>query len=249
MTTRSPDLGDLLEIFTALQWDETYLEGLERFLRSYQVESVLDCAGGIGFPVLELKKRGWDVSYADGSAAMVRRFLEKQVVEKVVIPSYSSDWRELSQKVPGTFDALLCRGNSLVYMDSWGVGPVLTPGLWEIQIALGEFFKKLKPGGVLYLDIYREDQRDNGVSRDLGEKIVAGHKVSLDWQINCDHFSRRRIWTVDLSVDGQSQRFELCSFLLYHAELITLLYKVGFSDVAEVEIDGERIFKVYRALK
>jgi hypothetical protein len=180
---------------------------------------------------------------------MVQRFLEKQAVEKVVIPSYSSDWRNLSQNIPGVFDALLCRGNSLVYMDSWDIGPALTPGLREIQIALDEFFKKLKLGGVLYLDIYREDQGDNGVSRELGEMVVAGHRVSLDWQINCDHSSRRRIWTADLSVDGQSQRFELSSFLLYHAELVTLLYKAGFSDVAEVEIDGERTFKVYRALK
>src|SRR3989344_4664078 len=113
-------LAELWNIYVQFMWDEKNILGLEQFLKSQNVKTVLDCSGGVGFPAIALKKRGWKITYSDGSKEMVDFFDKKLQEEKIKIPHYFLNWLELSKKLERKFDAVLCRGNSLVYVDSWG---------------------------------------------------------------------------------------------------------------------------------
>ncbi len=67
------------------------------------------------------------------------------------MPCYLADWRELTAKIPQRFDAVICRGNSLPYVDSWDQ-PLTNLAPENIQKALQQFCQMLNPGGLLYVD-------------------------------------------------------------------------------------------------
>ncbi|MBI3572418.1 hypothetical protein HY091_02720 [Candidatus Kaiserbacteria bacterium] len=59
-------------------WDKEYILGLDQFLKSQKVKTILDSAGGTGFPAIALKKQGWNITYSDGSQQMFD-FFEKEL--------------------------------------------------------------------------------------------------------------------------------------------------------------------------
>src|SRR3712207_5350836 len=119
MTTPRMKVSDLWSICVQFLWDQRYVESLEFLLRENGVTTILDCGGGTGFPAIELRARGWEVAYVDRSSEMLEAFQGNCARHDVHIPTYQVDWLELSEVLGERFDALICRGNSLVYVGSW----------------------------------------------------------------------------------------------------------------------------------
>lgn len=229
--------------------DRTYINGLHNFLQAQGVSTILDAAGGTGFPSIALKQLGWDVTYSDGSSDMIDFF--QNALKRhgnPDIPTYQSEWDELDVNVPGQFDAVLCRGNSIPYAASDPSNS--TEAESKIENALGAFNQALNPGGLLYIDLFRREEfRRTPLVRTFEERSVDGKKVNLAWEITHHPEQKvrelRRILDIDGAVDSQVTR----AYLLSHETLIQSLTNAGFSSIQEVAIPGESNYDVFIARK
>ena len=150
----SENLPELWDISIEFLYDERYLQGLIHFFNERAVKTILDCSCGGGYPAIDLAKSGFDVTCTDGSAAMIKKFRENQKKSGLAIPSQTLDWGELSS-IGKEFDAVLCRGNSLIYVDSWESGNSLNDiesVLSKIRAALTQMFAVTSKTGLLYVD-------------------------------------------------------------------------------------------------
>lgn len=161
------------------KWDELInwearAEGENGFfagiLREHGCKRVLDVASGTGYHAVMLSKDGFDVTAADGAAEMIRKTEENAQEHGVELTTVVSDWRELSSNLDGTYDAIVCLGNSFTHLFDQG----------DREAALSEFRNVLKPGGLLVIDQRNYDRLlDEGFSTKhqyyyVGAGVTAG---------------------------------------------------------------------------
>jgi len=245
-------LTELWNISIKFLWNDEFVSSLDRSLRAHGVKTVLDAAGGTGFPCLELGKLGWNVSYSDASEAMFGSFKNRIAESGVQIPCYLSNWLELTKRIPKKFDAVLCRGNSLIYVDSWDGGKPAVGTKDRIRKALAEFYGILNPGGLLYVDIINESEFDRAnypIIEDMGEKTIDGKRMKLTWEVVHDYEKKVRTVTSHLSIDGSWHEYVYSSYLLRHNELVDMLKEAGFRRVEKTEIEGENSYSVFITYK
>jgi SAM-dependent methyltransferase len=246
------ELEELWEISTRFLWDEAYIKGLDKFLRELDIKTILDVAGGAGFPSIELRRMEWDITYSDGSKSMIDLFKKRLEATSLEIPVFHSDWLDLSKNIPGKFDAVLCRGNSLIYIDSWEESDVREDTKERIRNALEEFYKMLNPGGLLYVDMITKNEYGHSIYpiiEDLGEKEINGKKMKMEWQVVHDPENKRRTVKSLLSGDHIQDFHTYHSYLLTHPELVDMLKQAGFRRIEETKIDGEGCYTVFVAKK
>jgi 2-polyprenyl-3-methyl-5-hydroxy-6-metoxy-1,4-benzoquinol methylase len=121
---------------------------LEKMLRARAARSVLDTACGTGWHSLALARKGFAAAGTDASPAMIERARQNAAASRVDVPFEVADFSNLA-KIPGTFDALLCLGNSLPHVLS--------------ETALRETFRqmkgKIRAGGAIILHNLNYDLR------------------------------------------------------------------------------------------
>ena len=105
---------------------------------------VLDLACGTGTMALELSRRGYDVTGADASEAMLDVARRKAAAAGRAIPFHAEDLRRVGGFPP--FDAVLCLYDSLNYMMSSE----------EMGQALRQVRPLVGPGGVFVFDVCTE---------------------------------------------------------------------------------------------
>jgi len=245
-------LAELWDICIKFMWGEEYILGLDNFLKLRKIKTILDCAGGTGFPAIVLKKRGWDVTYSDGSKQMFDFFENELKKGNLQIPHYFVNWHELSKKFSQKFDAVLCRGNSLIYVDSWDDNKIQEITKENIKRALREFFGVLNTGGLLYVDIISEKEFDHPsypIIEEFGEKIIDGKKIKLTWELTHDYKNQKRTWKSILLIDGKRHEFSYFSYLLRHSELTEMMKGAGFRNVEKLEMKSERNYNVFVGMK
>lgn len=240
------DIAEVWEICIKFMWDKSYVTGLNNFLTKNKVKTILDCGGGTGFPSIPLKKLGWDISYCDNNSVMVRHFQKELQKQNLRIPTYTSSWMQLSKNIKENFDAILCRGNSLIYVNSWDINkPELNKE--NIRKTLQEFHKKLNENGLVYIDLInkKEFHREKyPILEEIGEKIIDGKKIKITWGLFHDYDKKIRKCNIIMKIDDETKVTTLYSYLLEHSELINLMKEIGFKDVKEVNIDGEENYNV-----
>ncbi len=64
-------------------------------------------------------------------------------------------WQELDTQIEKQYDALLCRGNSFMYMDGYdGLENYNVVKVKEnMKMALHQFYERLNNNGILYIDL------------------------------------------------------------------------------------------------
>ncbi|AKJ65302.1 class I SAM-dependent methyltransferase [Kiritimatiella glycovorans] len=138
-------------------------------LREHGAQNILDVATGTGFHSVRMIEAGFNVISADGSPAMLATAFENGKKRGHILRTIQADWRWLNRDVPGTFDAIICLGNSFTH-------------LFEEQDrrkTLAEFYAALNHDGILILDQRNYDQLlDEGFSCKhkfyyCGEDVVA----------------------------------------------------------------------------
>jgi len=127
---------------------------LERTLGATSARTVLDTACGTGWHSIALTKRGYTAAGCDISPAMIERARKNAAASRVDILFEVADLSHL-EKIPGTFDALLCLGNSLPHVLS-------EPDLREV---FRNMRSKIKPGGGVILHNLNYDLRWKGQPR------------------------------------------------------------------------------------
>lgn len=111
-------------------------------LRRMGKTKVLDVATGTGFHSVQLLEGGFDVTSADGNAAMLVKAFDNAQRRGHVLKSVHADWRWLNRAVNEKFDAIVCLGNSFTHLFTER----------ERRRALAEFYAALRVDGVLIVD-------------------------------------------------------------------------------------------------
>ncbi len=139
-------------------------------LRARGKDTVLDVACGTGFHSVRLTEAGFNVTSADGSAAMLAKAFENAQSRGLILKTVQADWRWLNRDIQGKYDAIICLGNSFTHLHTEQ----------DRRRALAEFYAALKHDGLLILD-----QRNYDAMLDEGFKskhkyYYCGDKVSAE---------------------------------------------------------------------
>ncbi|HEY72379.1 MAG: hypothetical protein DRJ03_26015 [Chloroflexi bacterium] len=115
---------------------------IEQQLQAVDASRVLDAACGTGMHAIALAQQGYEVTGTDLSAGMIERARVNADAANVDVRFEAAGFGELARRfAPGSFDALLCLGNSLPHL--------LTSA--DLAAALADFAACLRPGGLLLI--------------------------------------------------------------------------------------------------
>lgn len=133
------------------KWDElinwegrTEGEG-EFFVRELEkrgAKKILDAATGTGYHSVRLLKAGFEVHSADGMDNMLERAFHNAREHGLLLRTISADWRNLTEHVHESYDAVICLGNSFTHLFDEK----------DRRKTLAEFYAVLKPKGILIPD-------------------------------------------------------------------------------------------------
>lgn len=237
-----------------LLWDEEELvAGFSAFMRENHVERVLDVSGGNGFPTIELRRKGWNIAYNDANSVMKAQ-VEAQIKDDAdfvaSMPCTQVSWEQLdSVIVPDSYDMIMCRGNSLPYAASWSVNKICEPEQTKaiLQKALAQFFKALRPGGVLLVD--KSSFESTGIHVIQKEGEVDGQSCRIHWVFVIDLESGIRRWDQYNLVGRKTTCLTVYSLLITEKMLLDWLATAGFVSVCQTPIRGENVYTVFTARK
>lgn len=227
------------------KYDLNIVADLTRMLRQYgedhevKMRRVLDCGCGTGNPGIGLAKQGFDVVGVDNDPQMIRRFERNCLAEGVSIRVLDRDWADLEAALRDSerFDAVICRGNSLIYSGSWENMPFHHGvALEAIEASLRSMASALKPSGALYIDLTstREYRNPENHYEFVGVRRAETNNVMIYWSTKHDVENRsRHVFGHRVFESKETRRpervtsHEFTGYLLYHEELIQLAKDLG----------------------
>jgi SAM-dependent methyltransferase len=226
-------------------------------IRSRDARHVLDCAAGTGFPALDLEavasSHGIEtLHYTDGDPEMIRVLRRKAGELGVTLPPLKPvplpiggtltkaidplvlDWSDL-WRIQRPYDYVMCRGNSLVYADTWsgsGAETVASPD--KIINYLRKIAVKVRPGGYLHVDAPWKVELEH---RALPPVEAGDVTIWEEVRTSVDH----RHWRVGFKRnDSRTLKFERYSSLLTVEDLSGALDSMGFEETKPFTMPGER---------
>ncbi len=223
--------------------EEQLIDDLDNFLQPYKESKILDCACGSGFAILDLIDKGYDITCSDGSEDMIVEFIKKATKKNIKTKKpLHLKWSKLSEAWQEEFDFVFCRGGSIPYACSWD--DYQENGIENIKTSLQNFYKIIKPGGKLYIDI-TNDQPEETIYEEIeiDSKSVKASEIVL-----INRKTRRRTWRPKVIIDGVEHNSERYSYYMTDQELNDLLLETGFSYVEKIDIPGE-YYTVFFATK
>jgi SAM-dependent methyltransferase len=241
----------------SFMYNGEYVKSLDSLFREHGVKKILDASCGIGFPSIRLSKFGYNITCTDGSEEMLRRFRKNCVKEGVRLESARLKWQDLSRHFSEEFDCVMCRGNSLPYVISWNGKADISNASAEIEISIKNFYRVLRKGGVLYLDIHTREAltpERTVITEDFGEKKINGIKTSMRWKIRHDLVNSKRTWEPCIIMKRGNATEEIKAVVdgyhIKHHELLEFVRKAGFSRIeAYKHFRGEENYDVFLAFK
>ena len=139
-------------------------------LRARGKESVLDVATGTGFHSVRLTEAGFNVTSADGSAAMLAKAFENGQKRGLILKTVQADWRQLNRDIQGKYDAIICLGNSFTHLHEEQ----------DRRRALAEFYAALRHDGILILDQRNYDEMLDHGFKSKHKYYYCGDQVSAE---------------------------------------------------------------------
>ena len=227
----------------AREYDRMFLRDLEAdrvmlvtLMERYGARTVLDCACGTGVHTGILAREGYSVVGSDASAEMLEVARSKHIAAGLEVALYKSTWRDLSEVVPGTFDAVICMGNSLP----------LEPDDDAVVESLSGMYAMLNEGGVLLVSSTSADRQ---LAEKTGLEVVETEPdcfVLLACDFGTDKTTHKYFF-IDSAGDEPAMRY-------YRFELLNLTGSKMESLAREAGIDkvtlyGDKDFTPYSALE
>jgi len=245
------------DVCTEFLYDrELYVDSLSGILGNHNSKKILDCSCGTGFPAIELKKRGFDLVCSDASINAVKILKTKLKTENISMPVLNVKWQELNSFFGEEFDAVLCRGNSISYADSWGRNPAdLSRTREEILVSLRNMYSVIKKGGLLYIDIAslnKNNSLNSVFEKEFSSGKLKGKKLTINSKVNHLLPEKKRQWVLNVLVEPENKTHSIYSegYLLDEPELISMLKQTGFKEILPCrEIKGEKIYNAFITIK
>ena len=254
MSDQSKNMQDFASIWDYQardMWGKDYAQALADLLKTYDTTMILDCAGGTGFPAIEFKQQGLSISYSDGSQDMLTLFNEKRFEKKLTIPTYLSSWQALPDRVPYSYDAVLCRGNSLLFMGAYLVEDPQSHEtvLANMELALKGMFSKVADDGLLYIDIpkLKHAKPETPYTFTGTDSLTFKVKTTVSYDPKTQLRTTKDCITHLLS--GTESNIVAHNYAIEEHELFDLLAKVGFKRVEKSPIKEAFFINAYMAFK
>jgi ubiquinone/menaquinone biosynthesis C-methylase UbiE len=210
---------------------------IEKLLKRYNVQTVLDLTCGTGSQVFFLNKRGYKCTGADFSPALLEIAREKSLNEKIDIMFIDGDMRTLQA---GQFDAAITIFNAVGHLTKVG-----------FEKAMRNIHSNLKDGGIYIFDIFNLDAMTESVVIDLSchtyKKIndIQIHATQCS-TINQDNgvLTSYDMYMVQKNTDKPEQFRHKFSLQIYTAkELQEMLTRNGFEVIGQYGLDGSKFIK------
>lgn len=202
-------------------------------------ESILDVATGTGFHSVRLTEAGFDVTSADGSAAMLAKAFDNSQKRGLILKTVQADWRQLNRGIHGKYDAIICLGNSFTHLHEEQ----------DRRRALAEFYAALRHDGILILDQRNYDEMLDHGFKSKHKYYYCGARVSAEPEYVDDGLARFRYDFPDGS------KYTLNMFPLRKNYVRRLMREAGFErvrtygDFQETYQDSEPDFFIHIAEK
>ncbi len=211
---------------------------LERLLRAHGVCTVLDASCGAGRQAIPLSERGFAVTAADPSKAMLRRAASVAAARHVEIPFIEAPFSELPDRAGRRFDAVIALGNGLCHLEC--------PA--DIQTALASLRGCCLAGGLCLLGIKDFEQvravRQRVHCRGMTEQDTARTLLFELWDFDdplllCTAFVLQR---PDVASPWNTHTASTREYMLEEAELARLAGEAGFGDISRLHHHREAVF-------
>lgn len=173
-------------LLSRAMYGQKFTEELSKFLKRQKVKTILECGCGDGNVLFGLAKKGFSGVGIDGCSEMIK--IANQEHSHPNISYRILNWLDL-ERISSQYDCVMCRGNSLSYVLSWGKikqepAEIVTSSVVK---SISLMFDRLKPKGMLYTDTVRQEDIDLG-NKEIELKFP---NVSLKGKIEYD--LKRRI--------------------------------------------------------
>jgi SAM-dependent methyltransferase len=215
---------------------------LASVLHSQGVHTVLDASCGAGRQSVPLCERGFDVTAADPSAAMLRQAATTARAHGVDFPLLNAGFADLSAHFRGEFDAVIALGNGLCNLEH----------VEDIEGALRSMHLCCRPGGICLIGI-----KDFEAIKRAGERFHGHRMEDLDgirtilfevWDFE-DPLLISTAYLVRDPQNGEQPTVRLAQtheYMLYEAELRRLARVVGFKQMCRLEHSSEAAYALHR---
>lgn len=240
------DFSTAFDLYLQVMYDAEQLTvEVGQLLHRLGVERVLDCAAGSGVPSIGLRRMGLPVVCSDGSPEMVERFKlnAKRAGLRGDIQCDVADWSDLDPS-DGTYDYVMCRGNSLVYASTWGTAADITSGIDDLERYVQRFAAVVEPGGWLHIDAPLA--MSSGTARTIGYAIDDNDRfVEVSITECVIERATSRYWRCIVSADWGDGEVGRLEFGMHSAKLTIdvladILGRNGFVYWGRPEFDGDR---------
>jgi len=221
-----------------------FIKELADLLRELGVRTIIECGCGGGHVLHGLAERGFTGVGIDADEEMIDIATARH--SHPAIEFRKLDWRK-ARELARTFDAVICRGNSLTNVGGWGKGDIFDPGRCRMEIgrSLKEMLAALKSGGLLYLDTISQHEIDQGGGH-LNLSFL-GYSMAVD--ITHDWFRRTRVIEGKGIVRGQQFQNRSLSYLLAPNEMEGLVRGLGVKRVLRPNLAAEPNYDIICAVK
>ncbi|MES2961121.1 MAG: class I SAM-dependent methyltransferase [Pseudomonadota bacterium] len=210
---------------------------IEKLLKRYKVNTVLDLTCGTGSQVFFLAKRGYKIVGSDFSPALLEIARSKARKEKMKLRFIDGDMRKI--KV-GSFEAAITMFNAIGHLTKSG-----------FEKALRNIHGNLKDGGIYMFDIINLEAMNDKAVSDLSMHL---RRTVGDVQIHnvqCSTIDRKNglltsydNYTIQKNADKPLRINNKFSLQIYSAkELRAMLARNGFKTLDQYGIDGSEFLE------
>ncbi len=223
-------------------YGQEFIDELAEFLKKQQVKTILECGCGDGYILQGLAKQGFSGIGIDADSEMIALALENHQNPNISYRQMS--WTDIG-RLEEQFDAVVCKGNSLSVVSSWGKKQInQTEARNKIETSIGLFFQRLKQGGLLYADcVSQKEIERNGEVEINTSNIQLKGKVEYDWQ-NME----RRVFGSG-KVFGEEFSGGSATYLLTASELERIVRSYNPSVIWCPKLVNERNYNIVCAIK
>ncbi|UZE93993.1 MAG: class I SAM-dependent methyltransferase [Candidatus Pacearchaeota archaeon] len=226
-------------------YGQEFIDELAEFLRQQKVKIILECGCGGGHILHGLVNKGFYGLGIDSNKEMINHALRNY--KNLNIKYKQMNWLNIDE-LKENFDAVICRGNSLVFVTSWEKKKQdFDPNVAKdcLVKSINKFFEKIRDGGLLYVDTISQIEINNngGPIEFKTEKIQLKGKIEYDW--------KRRIRYIygGGKVNGKEFYGSSTSYLITPKELEDIIKTFNPSAIWTPELVHEKDYHVICARK